>query len=111
MSWTQACCERCWWERYPGRSPTVARDSELESCCYCGETTLDGIYVRDDPQVVPFPRKEVPEGVTLETMRTQRGAPYLWVSVDCGDDRSSLRAMRSRYEAIEWALEQQRLNP
>lgn len=60
LSWRQAICERCWLRRRPGRAPVrmAWRCAEREVCSYCGGDTIAGIYVRDDPAHVPFPRPE-----------------------------------------------------
>lgn len=59
MNWQQPCCPGCYKTRH-GRVPVhVIREfSEIEQCCYCGESTADGIYVRADPRHVPFPTEE-----------------------------------------------------
>lgn len=56
MSWTQPLCRACWDLAYPGRRPTRVIDSDLETCCVCGQPTSAGIYVRVDPATVAFPR-------------------------------------------------------
>jgi hypothetical protein len=60
LSWRQAICERCWLRRRPGRAPirVPSRAVVLETCSYCGSDTIFGIYVRDNPALVPFPRFE-----------------------------------------------------
>lgn len=60
VRWTQAICERCWLRRHPRRQPVRLADREevLEQCSFCGEPTFAGIYVRDDPETVPFPQFE-----------------------------------------------------
>jgi hypothetical protein len=55
MGWTQASCEGCWNTRHPGRTPHVLLNPDLERCCYCGDDTVSGIYVREDPNKVPYP--------------------------------------------------------
>jgi hypothetical protein len=55
MSWTQASCEACWLERNPGRRPHLLKNPDWEKCCYCGDQTQAGIYVREDPNKVPYP--------------------------------------------------------
>jgi hypothetical protein len=55
MSWTQPCCDDCWFERNPGRKPVRLIAAEIETCVYCGEPTHDGLYVRIDPQLAPYP--------------------------------------------------------
>ena len=61
MSWTQAICEADWNKKNPDdRIPFRLREEfiEPEVCSYCGEPTVSGMYVRDDPKTVPFPRRE-----------------------------------------------------
>lgn len=53
--WTHAICAPCWNERHPERPiETTSRIVESfridEPCCFCGETTSAGIYLRADPQ-------------------------------------------------------------
>lgn len=56
-SWTQPACLDCWRERNPGRAPMHLTEfaREIETCCHCGQETSDGIYVRVDPETVPYP--------------------------------------------------------
>ncbi len=55
--WTHAACEDCFarvqarQSGMPGR-PSRLVDPDLETCCYCGEQTTSGLYVRDDPQAL-----------------------------------------------------------
>lgn len=58
MSWTQAICWTCWTERHPDREAIRVVNGDPETCSYCGNETTSGIYVRDDPAGVPFPRQE-----------------------------------------------------
>lgn len=57
MSWTQSICVDCSDERNPERKAVALVDTHRneETCCYCGEPTTSGIYVRADPSTVPFP--------------------------------------------------------
>ena len=41
-------CEDCWNET-KGGSPICAKVDEVDVCCFCGEDTWLGIYVRHDP--------------------------------------------------------------
>jgi hypothetical protein len=66
MTWNQAICETCWNERNPDRQahrliPDVA---EEETCSYCGKSTRHGIYVRDEPATVSYPRARAEDGVS-----------------------------------------------
>jgi len=60
VSWRQAICERCWLRRRPCQRPVLVPSNPvvLEVCSYCGGDTIVGIYVRDNPALVPFPRVE-----------------------------------------------------
>jgi hypothetical protein len=59
-SWRQAICERCWLRSHPDRKPVCVpwRHAELEICSCCGRTTIVGIYLCENPALVPFPRFE-----------------------------------------------------
>ena len=52
--WTQPVCQKCYVEIYSGKPSKMTGPIE-EQCCYCGEQTQDGIYVRLDPYSVPHP--------------------------------------------------------
>lgn len=71
-NWTQPQCERCWvqqnstWEQDPElgpdaetlvsiRTPVVSLRREINRCAWCGEPTIIGIFVRVNPEEVPFP--------------------------------------------------------
>lgn len=59
MSWTQPCCDACWDERRPYAPKRItAGYRATETCCYCGEDTDSGIYVRENPAEVPHPTLE-----------------------------------------------------
>ena len=83
-SWNQPCCERCWidehavwagdddeddlwehmWQRLISiRLPHVVLESPVERCAFCGHPTFIGVYVRHDPNDVPFPAKREVEDV------------------------------------------------
>lgn len=67
-SWTHPQCEQCWIERNtyldPQRGVTVRIphrvlvDPKVEQCAWCGQETIAGIYVREDPANVEFPAME-----------------------------------------------------
>lgn len=48
--WTHSICEQCWKKLHGDRAPTVATGSLHETCCFCGQHTVAGIYVRHDPK-------------------------------------------------------------
>lgn len=47
--WTHAICKKCWKLHHPDRNPACILDDKLMKCCYCGQMTDAGIYVRDEP--------------------------------------------------------------
>jgi hypothetical protein len=51
--WNHPICERCWAELHPDRQPVAMGSPEPEDCCYCGGPTVDGIYIREDPNMLP----------------------------------------------------------
>lgn len=55
MSFTQPACDSCFAERNPGREPVRLMEPETEICCFCGQPTASGIYVRVDPSTVEYP--------------------------------------------------------
>jgi ribosome-binding protein aMBF1 (putative translation factor) len=50
--WEHAICEVCWRARQGAREPVRVVKASIETCCYCGEATRSGIYVRADPAEV-----------------------------------------------------------
>lgn len=54
--WTHAVCEACWQYLHPNRRPVRVKDSGRARCCYCGRSTVSGIFVRDDPGLTPHPK-------------------------------------------------------
>jgi hypothetical protein len=60
-------CERCWINEHTHidptfnvsiRQPTMLKIREVEKCSFCGEFTIVGIYVRQDPKTVPYPAED-----------------------------------------------------
>jgi hypothetical protein len=66
VSWTQALCTACWLVRKPGMTPVRTKFREREQCCDCGMPTTDGIYIREDPWTVKYPRVVEPEDATAQ---------------------------------------------
>ena len=62
--WTHAICERCWADRQDGREPVRLEDPDTETCCFCGEATMSGIYLRADPLYTPCRGKHKQEKET-----------------------------------------------
>ncbi len=50
--WTHNICAACWNLAQPGREPTTLLGPEREMCCFCQRINTDGIYMRQDPQLV-----------------------------------------------------------
>lgn len=55
LSWTHACCESCWVDHCLARGvavgePTRVKGAKIERCCFCGNETHSGIYVRHNPE-------------------------------------------------------------
>lgn len=59
LRWTQPCCDACWGHYFEARGqnhqPITVTHPEREQCAWCGEDTHSGIYVRADPNSVPYP--------------------------------------------------------
>jgi hypothetical protein len=47
--WTHPICIDCYNQEEPGREPTRVKGDWIQVCCFCGQTTKDGIYYRFDP--------------------------------------------------------------
>lgn len=52
--WTHRMCDRCWdaMRRAERGEPIRLWRDTLRPCCYCGEPTDSGIYVRAQPTTV-----------------------------------------------------------
>lgn len=48
--WSHAICLPCWVVREGDRNPVHLTDPTVVDCCFCGNRTGAGIYVRHDPQ-------------------------------------------------------------
>lgn len=57
LGWTQPICSWCWDHEHPHRRPhaIVYEYRVRETCCLCSSPTDSGIYVRANPELVPFP--------------------------------------------------------
>lgn len=53
--WTHAICGPCWTERNPERRPVTVNVTHREDvlCCFCSARTRDGIFVRENPGLLP----------------------------------------------------------
>jgi len=62
LSWTQPICLPCWRIYFPHRTASAhaikPKYAVREKCAFCGAETHAGLYVRQDPKTVPFPRTE-----------------------------------------------------
>jgi hypothetical protein len=55
MGWNHAICEMCWYNRAadrgePGREAVRLKEDHNRKCCYCGNDTTYGAFVREDPK-------------------------------------------------------------
>ena len=66
LSWTHPICDDDW-TKFNGveldgellvREPIRLKIRTKETCAYCGQDTESGIYVRDNPDHVPFPQED-----------------------------------------------------
>jgi hypothetical protein len=48
--WTHAICVECWDKQQPGREPVTVLNGTEQTCCFCGQPTKAGIYIREDPK-------------------------------------------------------------
>lgn len=53
--WTHPMCAYCWLATNPGRQPMRLSEEvrNIERCCWCGQETESGIYVRHNPAKLP----------------------------------------------------------
>lgn len=49
VEWNHSMCEGCWNKSNPNRQACTVIDAEVEICCFCGDETTSGIYIRHDP--------------------------------------------------------------
>ncbi|HEX5016665.1 MAG TPA: hypothetical protein VFX15_03660 [Actinomycetes bacterium] len=71
-SWTHPQCEKCWMlanvivddegVATSIRRPVRATEMTVEECAWCGDPTISGIFVREDPANVEFPAMEPDDG-------------------------------------------------
>ena len=47
--WTHSMCSECWKKENPDKDPVKVKNAPVEQCCFCGQPTSMGIYVRHDP--------------------------------------------------------------
>lgn len=52
MEWNHSICAECWNKQNPQRSPHALRNDPVKKCCFCGQDTSAGIYVRHDPRLL-----------------------------------------------------------
>jgi len=54
--WRHVICRTCYAERQPGREPVALKPEfcEDERCCFCGEPTREGVYLRAPPEEPAF---------------------------------------------------------
>ena len=58
MNWNQPKCVSCWNAENPDRQAAaiLPEYAEPERCSSCGELTRSGIYVRQHPDKVRYPK-------------------------------------------------------
>lgn len=56
MSWTQPVCRACFDRMRPDQEPARVKNNGWMVCCTCGERTDEGIFMRLNPDEVPYPR-------------------------------------------------------
>jgi hypothetical protein len=52
-TWTHSICSGCWNKKNPSREPVRMKGAPIEKCCYCGQPTSMGIFIRESPETVP----------------------------------------------------------
>jgi hypothetical protein len=62
--WTHAICVGCWNARHPDRPASADANgrTEAHACCFCGQQTTSGIFIREDPKTVACAGVHVGEG-------------------------------------------------
>lgn len=50
--WNHVICAACWIEMNPTREPVTLKRLEKKHCCFCGEPTYTGIYVRGNSEKI-----------------------------------------------------------
>lgn len=53
-NWTHCICQMCWTKLYGDRIAVTVKNAPFETCCFCGEETKAGIYVRYDPKELKY---------------------------------------------------------
>lgn len=73
LNWNQPVCERCWRVLHPGRvAVRAASEVCAETCAFCGFQTRAGIYTREHPDRVPYPKLPVVDEGERPTSRPGR---------------------------------------
>ena len=60
--WTHRICPECWNAQHPDKPTSLGRGAGTDRCCYCGEDTAGGIFVRADPWMVRCQGQGGPHG-------------------------------------------------
>ena len=50
--WSHSICDDCYAMHFPYADPFRFTDPQKETCCFCGQSTQSGIYVRHDPDTL-----------------------------------------------------------
>jgi hypothetical protein len=56
VNWNKAIYDDCWAERRPGRVTVRLPEPAAETSAHCGREIRSGIWVRDHPDRLPYPR-------------------------------------------------------
>lgn len=71
--WNQPVCERCWRLLHPERvAVRAASEIHAEACAFCGFQTRAGIYVREHPDRVPYPKQAPADADERSASRPRR---------------------------------------
>jgi len=114
--WNHACCDECWSLLQPERLPARLAHPEPETCCWCSQKTLSGIYVRQDSRVVPCSAWDEVErlrgGQGVVAVETHRAAVERLTRErdeareEAGKKQASLDAGREAFVALSLRAEQ-----
>lgn len=48
--WNHTICDDCWQKKHPGKAAGRVLVFKCETCCFCGNPTVSGIWIRHDPK-------------------------------------------------------------
>jgi hypothetical protein len=114
LSWTQPCCERCWVESVGRLADGTLRKPRLmhnwehgETCAWCGQETVIGLYIRLDPQEVAYPSaKGVGDTADVEVTGHAVDAMIAALGRVSPDNPATVRAV-ARALGNHWKIDQE----